>query len=210
MIDCCSSKSCRAEVPDSGYRRILWVALGLNAAMFGVETLASLVAGSVSLQADALDFLGDAANYAVSLAVLGMAIRWRAAAAVGKGVVMCAFGVWVAGNTMWHAISGGVPRFEVMGGIGLLALATNVAVAILLYRHRTSDSNRMSVWLCTRNDAIANVAVILAGLGVWLMASPWPDIAVGAAIAALGLTGAWQVIRQAGAELRFALPARSM
>jgi Co/Zn/Cd efflux system component len=167
-----------------------------------VETAASLVAGSVSLQADALDFLGDAANYAVTLTVLGMAVHWRAGAAMAKGVAMAAFGLWVAGATLWHAVNGGLPRAELMGGIGLLALAVNLTVAVLLYRHRTGDSNRRSVWLCTRNDSIANLAVILAGLGVWLSDTPWPDIAVAAVIAGLGLSSAWQVIRQARDELR--------
>jgi Co/Zn/Cd efflux system component len=203
MDNCCASDSCHAvPPPDPGYRRILWTALGLNAAMCLVETAASLVAGSVSLQADALDFLGDAANYAVTLTVLGMAVRWRAGAAMAKGVAMAAFGLWVAGATLWHALHGGVPRAELMGGIGLLALAVNLTVAVLLYRHRAGDSNRRSVWLCTRNDSIANLAVILAGLGVWLSDTNWPDIAVAAVIAGLGLSSAWQVIRQARGELQ--------
>jgi Co/Zn/Cd efflux system component len=203
MDSCCASDSCHsAPPPDTGYRRILWTALGLNAAMCLVEIAASLAAGSVSLQADALDFLGDAANYAVSLTVLGMAVRWRAGAALGKGIVMGAFGLWVAGATFWHAFHGGVPRADLMGGIGLLALAVNLTVAALLYRHRTGDSNRRSVWLCTRNDSIANLAVILAGFSVWLTHTHWPDIAVAAVIAGLGLSSAWQVIRQARGELR--------
>jgi Co/Zn/Cd efflux system component len=202
MPACCSVDSCHTPQPDPGYRRILWIALGLNITMFFVEAAASLVAGSVSLQADALDFLGDAGNYAVGLLVLGLALHWRARAAIGKGVVMGTFGLWVAGNTLWHALNGVVPRPDIMGAIGFLALAVNVSVAMLLFRHRKGDSNRMSVWLCTRNDAIANVAVILAGLGVWFTGSHWPDIAVAAVIASLGLSGAWQVITQARVELR--------
>lgn len=203
MGTCCASDSCRAAPPpDQGYRRILWTALCLNAAMCLVEIGASFIAGSVSLQADALDFLGDAANYAVSLTVLGMAVRWRASAAMAKGIVMGGFGLWVAGATLWHAFHGGVPRAELMGGIGLLALVVNLTVAVLLYRHRTGDSNRRSVWLCSRNDAIANLAVIMAGLAVWLSDTNWPDIAVAAVIAGLGLSSAAQVIRQARGELR--------
>jgi cation diffusion facilitator family transporter len=203
MDSCCAATSCRSAPPaDPAYRRILWAALGLNAAMCLVEIGASLVAGSVALQADALDFLGDAANYAVSLTVLGMALRWRASAALAKGFVMGAFGLWVAGATLWHAFHGDIPRADLMSGIGLLALGVNLTVAILLYRHRTGDSNRRSVWLCTRNDSIANLAVILAGAGVWLSDTHWPDIAVAAVVSGLGLSSAWQVVRQARDELQ--------
>ncbi len=200
--DCCSATTCPASPPDPAYRRILWIALGLNAGMFLVEAVASLAAGSVSLQADALDFLGDAANYAVGLAMLGLAVGWRARAALGKGIVMGGFGLAVAANTVAHTLAGGLPRSDLMSGVGLLALAVNVVVAALLFRHRTGDSNRVSVWLCTRNDVIANMAVILAGALVWLTETPWPDIAVAAVIATLGLTGAWRVIGQARHELR--------
>lgn len=208
MSNCCNAdRGCgESRGGDAGYRRVLWVALAINAAMFLVEVVASIVSGSVSLQADALDFLGDAANYAVGLAVLGLAVGWRARAATGKGLVMGGFGLWVAGNTAYHAIMPESPLPEIMSGIGLLALAANLTVAVLLFRHRRGDSNRRSVWLCTRNDAIANVAVISAGIGVWLTGSSWPDIAIAAVIASLGLSGALQVIRQARGEIR-SLPA---
>jgi cation diffusion facilitator family transporter len=194
---CCASDACHAPPPDRGYRRVLWIALALNGAMFVIEATAGVFAGSVSLQADALDFMGDAANYAVGLIVLGMEIRWRARAAMVKGLVMGIFAFYVAANTIWHAYFGGTPQPNLMGGIGLLALSVNLGVAILLFRHRQGDANRLSVWLCTRNDAIANVAVILAGGGVWLTGTYWPDISVAAVITYLGLTGAWQVLRQA-------------
>jgi Co/Zn/Cd efflux system component len=173
--------------------------------MFLIEAVGSLLAGSVAVQADALDFLGDAANYAVGLIILDRAIAWRARAAMGKGAAMALFGLWVAGNTVWHAVSGAPPQAELMGGIAVLALLVNLGVATLLFRHREGDSNRRSIWLCTRNDAIANVAVMLAGLGVWLTGSHWPDIVVAAVVAGLGLTGAWQVMRQALRELRGSL-----
>ena len=170
--------------------------------MFLIEIVASIIAGSVSVRADALDFLADAANYTVALAVVGLALRWRARAALLKGAVMGLFGLWVAAGTVSHAITATVPRAELMGAIGLLALAANLAVAGLLYRYRAADSQAMSVWLCTRNDCIANIAVMLAGAGVWASATAWPDIAVAAIIALLGLSSAVRIIRQALGEMR--------
>jgi Co/Zn/Cd efflux system component len=164
VMGCCDDGcSPSASKPDTRYRRILWVALGINLAMFAVEIVASLVSGSVSLRADALDFLGDAANYGVALAVVGMALRWRASAALLKGAVMGSFGTWVAASTIYHAVFAAVPQAEIMGVIGFVALAANLTVAGLLYRYRQSDSQSLSVWLCTRNDALVNIAVIAAG-----------------------------------------------
>ena len=200
-MDCCDH-DCSAPQTDERYRRILSAALAVNLAMFLIETVTSIIAGSVSLRADALDFLADAANYAVALAVVGLALRWRARAALLKGGVMALFGLWVAASTVSHAITAMMPRAELMGAIGLLALAANLAVAGLLYRYRGVDSQAMSVWLCTRNDCIANIAVIVAGAGVWVSGGPWPDIAVAAIIASLGLSSAMRIIRQARAELR--------
>jgi Co/Zn/Cd efflux system component len=202
-MSCCDHQDC-CELPqtDNRYRRILLAALAVNLTMFGVEIAASIVAGSVSLRADALDFLADAANYAVALAVVGLALHWRARAALLKGGVMGLFGLWVAASTVHHAITATVPHAEMMGAVGLLALAANLAVAGLLYRYRAADSQAMSVWLCTRNDCIANIAVITAGAGVWWSGTPWPDIAVAAIIAYLGLSSALQVTRQARRELQ--------
>jgi Co/Zn/Cd efflux system component len=200
-LSCCDHGGCEPQT-DERYRRVLWAALVVNVTMFLVEILASMIAGSVSLRADALDFLADAANYAIALAVVGLALRWRARAALLKGGVMGLFGLWVAAGTIFHAITVTVPRAELMGAIGLLALAANLAVAGLLYRYRAVDSQAMSVWLCTRNDCIANIAVMVAGAGVWVSGSPWPDIAVAATIAGLGLSSALRIIRQARAELR--------
>ena len=198
----CCDHDCSAPQTDHRYRRILWVALAINLAMFGIEIAASIVAGSVSLRADALDFLGDAANYAVALAVVGLALHWRARAALLKGAVMGLFGLWVAASTVHHAIAATVPHGEIMSGVGLLALAANLSIAALLYRYRAADSQALSVWLCTRNDCIANIAVMAAGAGVWFSGTPWPDIAVAAMIACLGLSSAARVIRQARHELR--------
>jgi Co/Zn/Cd efflux system component len=184
------------------YRRVLWAALAVNAAMFGVEIVAGLNAGSVSLLADALDFLGDAANYAISLAVLGAALKWRARASLLKGASMAAFGIWVLFVTAHHAMAGTVPDAPTMGIVGVLALAANLGVAALLYRFREGDSNMVSVWLCTRNDAIGNLAVMAAALGVFGTGGGWPDFIVAAIMASLALTASWRVIRQALGELR--------
>jgi Co/Zn/Cd efflux system component len=153
--DNCASPS-SAPKPDGRYRLILWIALSVNLAMFFVEIVASLVSKSVSLRADALDFLGDTANYALALAVFGMALRWRATAAL----LMGAFGVWVAASTVYYAVAAVVPQAEIMGAIGFVALGANLTVAALLYRYRQSDSQALSVWLCTRNDVFVNLAVI--------------------------------------------------
>lgn len=185
-----------------GYRRVLWAALVINGVMFVVEGGAGLAAGSVALQADALDFLGDTATYALTLFVLGLALRWRARAALLKGASMGLFGLWVMGNSVYHLFVPGLPTAEVMTGVGVLALAANLVSALLLYRHRHGDANMRSVWLCTRNDALGNVAVILAGVGVFASGSNLPDVAVGAAMATLALTSARQVLRQARTELR--------
>jgi Co/Zn/Cd efflux system component len=200
-MSCCDT-GCQAPNADNRYRRILWAALGVNVAMFVVEIAASFIASSVSLRADALDFLGDAANYAVALAVVGLSLQWRAGAALLKGSVMGLFGLWVAGSTLYHAIAATVPKAELMGTIGLLALAANLTVAGLLYRYRRGDSQAMSVWLCTRNDCLVNIAVMIAGAGVWASQTPWPDIAVAAIVACLGLSSAVRVIRQALGEIR--------
>ena len=197
---CCHHDHGPGETP--GYRRVLWVALAVNAAMFGVEIVAGIGAQSVSLLADAVDFLGDAANYGVSLFVLGMALTWRARAALLKGLSMAAFGVGVLAVTASHIVAGTVPDAPTMSMIGFLALAANLGVAALLYRFREGDANMVSVWLCTRNDAIGNLAVMAAAAGVFGTGSGWPDLAVGAVMAVLALSSAWRVIRQALGELR--------
>jgi Co/Zn/Cd efflux system component len=200
--NCCNSPRDAQTPPDARYRRVLWAALGINLVMFLVEIVAGLLAGSASLQADALDFLGDAGNYAVSLAVVGMALKYRARVALAKGATMGLFGLWVVGSTAWHAIHGTLPSAATMGVVGFLALAANATVLVLLWSYRAGDSNMRSVWLCSRNDVIANCAVLLAALGVVGTGSNWPDIAVAAVIAVLALQGSWLVLRHAVAELR--------
>ncbi|VWX62097.1 Cation transporter [Burkholderiales bacterium 8X] len=184
------------------YRRILWIALVLNAAMFAVELGAGFRSGSVSLLADAIDFFGDAANYGVSLAVLSMALSVRAKAALVKGASMLLFGFFVAGRTIWSMLQGVPPEALTMGVIGALALAVNVLVAVMLYAFREGDANMRSVWLCSRNDAIGNVAVMVAALGVFGTGTAWPDLAVAAVMAWLAMSGGWSVLKQARAELK--------
>ena len=205
MADCCSG-GCSADKPpvDPVYRRILWIALSVNALMFGVELVGGWAAGSVSLLADAVDFFGDAANYGISLFVLGMAPVWRSRTTMVKGATMGVYGVFVIGTALWHLAAGTVPEAQTMGAIGFAALAANGLVAVLLFAYRNGDANMRSVWLCTRNDAIGNVAVMLAALGVWQAGSGLPDLFVAGVMGVLGLTAARSVILQARAELNAA------
>ena len=183
------------------YRRVLWTALALNVTMFVVELGAGWRAGSVSLLADAIDFFGDAANYGVTLAVLASGAVWRAHAAQLKGATMLGFGLFVLGRALWSSLQGVRPEAWVMGSVGALALAVNVAVALLLYAFRTGDANMRSVWLCSRNDALGNLAVMAAALGVLGTGRAWPDLVVAGVMAALALTSGCAVLRQARAEL---------
>lgn len=170
--------------------------------MFVVEIIAGLAVGSVSLQADALDFLADSANYAISLFVVGMALRRRAQAAIIKGITMALFGLWVIGNTLWHVFYGDVPDAVTMGAVGVAALISNAIVLALLWVYRHGDSNMRSVWVCSRNDVIGNFAVLLAAFGVFGTGTAWPDIIVAAIMAALALQGAVIIIRQAYGEMQ--------
>jgi Co/Zn/Cd efflux system component len=190
-----------AGPPPPGYAAALWVALAVNALMFVVEVAGGLRSGSVSLLADAIDFFGDAANYAVSIAVLSLHAGWRARTALLKAASMAVFGVLVLGRAVWSALQGVTPEPSTMGAIGALALAANVGVAILLFRFREGDANMRSVWLCTRNDALGNVAVMAAALGVFGTGTAWPDLLVAGGMAVLALSAAWSVTRQARAEL---------
>lgn len=181
---------------------MLWAALAINGGMFLVEIAAGLAAGSVSLQADALDFMADTGNYGISLFVVGMALRYRARAALAKGATMGLFGLWVVGATFWHALAGTLPSAATMGAVGFAALLANAVVFAILWAYRAGDSNMRSVWLCSRNDVIGNLAVLLAALGVFGTGTGWPDVIVAAIMALLALQGAWAVMRQASGELR--------
>lgn len=203
-----SAHCCEHETPPASqilnlgrYRKILWIALAVNAAMFLLEITAGIAAGSLSLLADAIDFAGDALNYAVSLAVLASALAWRARAAMLKAASMMGFGLYLLGHALWAVWHGQVPDAPTMGAVALLALVANVAVAWMLYAFREGDANMRSVWLCSRNDAIGNLAVLAAAAGVFGTGSAWPDLAVAGLMATLALHGGWQVLRQARSEL---------
>ena len=205
MDDCC----CAPPPLDLGgnkkrntaYRRVLWAVLTINAAMFAVEIIAGLAAGSASLQADSLDFLGDTANYAISLLVVGMALRYRATAALAKGATMAVFGVWVIGAVVWHSLHGTLPGAFAMGAVGIAALIANAASFVLLWAYRHGEANMRSAWICTRNDVLGNIAVLLAAVGVFGTGTGWPDVIVAAIMAALAIQGAALVVRQAAGEL---------
>jgi Co/Zn/Cd efflux system component len=202
MSDHCCAHACEpTAATNPRYRRALWTALVVNAGMFAVEIVGGTRSGSTSLLADSVDFFGDAANYGVSLLVLGMAAHWRSRAALLKALCMGAFGVFVLGKTAWSMSTGTVPEPATMGIIGALALVANLSVAGLLYAYRSGDANMRSVWLCTRNDAIGNVAVMVAAAGVFGTHSGWPDWIVAALMGALALSAAISVVRHARNEL---------
>jgi Co/Zn/Cd efflux system component len=184
------------------YRHALWTALLINAAMAVVEITWGWRAGSLSLWADALDFIGDAANYGASLAVLSAGLLWRSRLAWVKGWAMAIFGMGVLARAAWAVLNGEPPQAGTMGLVGALALLANVGVAVMLYAWREGDANMRAVWLCSRNDALGNVAVVIAAGAVAVTGSAWPDLAVAAVMAVLALTSARVVIRQARAEQR--------
>lgn len=183
------------------WRTALWIALIVNAGMFVVELAAGEIADSRSLQADALDFFGDAANYAISLGVAGLALVWRARVALFKGITLAVLGIYVMIAALLAAIGTASPQATIMGAVGIAALAANVAVALMLYRFREGDANRRSVWICSRNDVISNIAVVAAAVGVLGTGTAWPDLIVAAIMATLGISGGVKIIRLAWSEL---------
>jgi cation diffusion facilitator family transporter len=201
MSGCCGHDA-KFEGVSGDYKRRLWIVIALNATMFAVEMAAGHLAKSQALQADALDFAGDALTYGISLAVIGASLRARTNAALFKGVSLLLMGLWVFGSTVYRVFYVGVPTAEIMGAVGFLALLTNLASVLLLVRYKDGDANVRSVWLCSRNDAIGNVAVMFAALGVWGTASGWPDLIVATVMAGLFLSSAYQIVRQALAERR--------
>lgn len=184
------------------YKRRLWIVIVLNGGMFLTEMIAGQAAGSQALQADALDFFGDAVTYGISLAVIGASLKVRATAALAKGISLLLMGLWVAASTAYQVFVLGLPQATVMGSVGFLALLVNLTSVLLLVRYKDGDANVRSVWLCSRNDAIGNVIVMLAALGVWGTSSAWPDLIVAGLMAALFVNSAWQILAQALKEFR--------
>lgn len=184
------------------YKRRLWMVIAINAVMFAVEITAGQLARSQALQADALDFFADAVTYGISLAVIGASLKTRSMAAAAKGVSLFLMGLWVFGSTIWRVFQAGVPEAPVMGVIGFLALAANLASVLLLMSYKDGDANVRSVWLCSRNDAIGNVIVMIAALGVWGTATAWPDLIVAAIMAGLFLSSSVQILSQSFREWR--------
>ena len=206
MSNICCQKACGSAkaLNDWRWRRALWIALTLNAGMFAVEMIAGSAADSRALQADALDFLGDAANYAISLLVAGMVLAWRARTALLKGCALIGIGGWVLATAIMAVVNGASPQPVTMGVIGFLALAVNAGAALVLYRFRSGDANMRSVWICSRNDAVGNIAVMAAAWGVFGTGSAWPDLAVAVILAGLGISGGLQIVRHALDDLRAA------
>ncbi|MFY0308488.1 cation transporter [Leisingera sp. D0M16] len=201
MAGCCNHEA-RFEGVSADYKRRLWLVIAINAGMFAVEMGAGQLSGSQALKADALDFLGDALTYGISLAVIGATLRTRALAALGKGISLLLMGLWVFGSTVYQVFYVGVPQAHIMGAIGFMALAANLISVLLLVRYKDGDANVRSVWLCSRNDAIGNVAVMIAALGVWGTATGWPDLIVAGIMAGLFLNSAFQILVQAVREWR--------
>ncbi|PHS49512.1 MAG: cobalt transporter [Marinobacter sp.] len=197
----CSCSAPEPKSPAPGFRKALWIALWVNLAMFVVEGIASLSSGSVSLMADAIDFFGDSANYVLSLTVLSMGMLWRGRAAMVKGITMTVFGLVVWARAVWVVQAGITPEPLTMGAVGLLALAANMSVAAMLFKFREGDSDMRSVWLCSRNDAISNIAVMVAALGVFGTGTAWPDLIVAAIMGTLAITAGISVVRHARSDI---------
>ncbi|MBX6328811.1 MAG: cation transporter [Pseudolabrys sp.] len=200
-LECCGHGT-KFDGLSADYKRRLWLVIAVNAAMFVLEMGAGALAGSDALRADALDFLADTATYGISLVVIGSPARVRAAAAIGKAASLSLMSLWVLGLTVYHVAILGAPRADVMGAVGVLALAANLASVLILARYRDGDANVRSVWLCSRNDAIGNVAVMLAAFAVWATGTKWPDLIVAAGMAGLFFFSSVRILQQSFAEIR--------
>jgi cation diffusion facilitator family transporter len=197
----CGCSSLNFDGASVRYKRVLWLVIAINAFMFFVEVGASVASNSMALRADALDFLGDSLTYAITLLAIGHSLRWRASAAMFKGITLALMGMWVLGSTLYRVFILGVPNEFIMGSVALMAFAANMTSVLLLLKYREGDANVRSVWLCSRNDAIGNLAVMVAAGVVYMTGSHWPDLLVAFFMALLFLNSSWQIIHQAYGEL---------
>ncbi len=195
-MSCCHHTDTPFDGMDTQYKRILWIVIFINATMFVVEMIAGSLANSMSLQADALDFLGDTITYGLSLAVIGHSLKWRHNVALFKAITLVGFGLWVLGMTIYHTFVSGVPTVPIMGSVALMAFVANLISVLLLYRYKEGDANIRSVWLCSRNDMISNVAVIIAAGLVWYTDTKWPDLAVAFLMSSLFCHSAYLILKQ--------------
>jgi len=211
MPGCCDHDDIdQAALSIKSFRRVLWIVLLINGVMFVAEFSSAFFAGSVALQADALDFLGDTITYAITLLALGYSLAVRAKIAMFKGISLGVLGVWIYGQMFFYYINGKIPSYEIMGILGIIAFLANLGSAVLLYRYRTGDSNMQSVWLCSRNDAIGNLAIILAASGVFATGSGWPDFVVAMIMATLSVTASYRIVKLAAQEMRAVNKKQSM
>lgn len=204
MSDHCCNNVTKVEITETNqsFKKILWIALILNFAMFFVEVIFGQMAHSLSLKADAIDFLGDSANYFITLFVLNSAIQTRAKVSLLKATFMFCFGLWILSEAIIRFITPEIPNSFTMTWVGTLALAINALVSFLLYKFRGGDSNMQSVWLCSRNDTIGNGAVILASFGVFYFSSKWPDLIVALFMAGLSVKSSYSILKLASKELQ--------
>ena len=200
-MGCCSDSCNRLHVADKRYVMVLWVALALNLGMFALELIGASSASSVALFADSIDFFSDSVNFALSLLALSLALVWRSRLAMVKGLAMILMGIFVLWRGWEHFSTGSIPEPQIMGWIGLLALFVNGLVAYLLYRYRSGDANMQAVWLCSRNDAIGNAAVILAAIAVFGSSQGWPDLLVALVMAKLSIWSGLSIVRLADGEI---------
>ena len=201
--DCCAHDK-TFDGSDPAFLRILWIIITLNGGMFVTEMIAGHEAGSQSLLADALDFAADTLTYSISLWAIGRPQSVRSTAALFKGYSLFTMALYVVGSTLYKIMCHATPVAETMGLVAILAFAANVISVLLLYKWRNGDANIRSVWLCSRNDAIGNVAVLLAAIGVFGTGTAWPDLIVAGLMAGLFLRGSWQIVKHATAERRSA------
>lgn len=201
MAGCGCDEKLQFDGLSDHFKRVLWIVIAINVVMFLVEITASVISGSMALRADALDFLGDSITYTITLLAIGHSLRWRASAALFKGLTLLGLGLWVLGSTLYRVYVLGVPNELIMGSVAMAAFCANLVSALLLLKYRNGDSNIRSVWLCSRNDALNNLAVILAAGAVYLTQSHWPDLVIAFVMATLFIHSAYLIIRQALAEL---------